>query len=450
MTRPEKVKLEYCPNCKLRSLFWNQTRQIWECLNPECQRIYTSKEFSEYWYNKAKEQPVRQGQAQQNTQLVFNAPLWLVNILESKRLWKLLICSAVVWWCWTAIQYSGNSPGLAFGLALPILLLYIIRLLLKKFTSNYIVLVARHHLSQIFHSIRKSSFLRFAIILTTIALLVTTIWSMVAFIYQLPVASSAYLYLLNMLIIIIAQIWLLSWLCGMLKHSRQISNSPKFAIVFWSLLGIAIFCAFVGISPFSDIKDNATASITDWWEHINQTTTVTNPPIETKTPQPVLPITPHPTIPKPIPLQPTISNLKDPTWNQLLEFLRGDNTDAHPYTYPTFVCANFAKMLQSNAHKSGWKCAIVDVQLSGYPDFYHYGIPSNTSHSCNAFNTTDRGLVYIDCTRAAQSYGPANQDNTVNIEVGQEYIPRALFPTYGWRSASLSMGIVVSVSDPQW
>jgi hypothetical protein len=256
-------------------------------------------------------------------------------------------------------------------------------------------------------------------------------------------ALSAYLYLLNMLVIIIGQIWLLSWLCGMLKHSRQISNRPKFAIVSWSLFGVAIFCAFVGISPFSDIKSEIASSISKWGETITEPPVppvVTKPPIAA--PQPIIPITPQ---------TPTISGpkLKDPTWNQLLEFLKRDNTDAHPYIYPTFVCANFAKMLQGNAHKSGWRCAIIDIKISGYPDFYHYGIPSDTGHACNAFNTTDRGLVYIDDTRAAGG-GPANQDNIVDIKVGQEYIPKALFPAYGWMPSSLPMGIVVSVSDPQW
>jgi len=141
--------------------------------------------------------------------------------------------------------------------------------------------------------------------------------------------------------------------------------------------------------------------------------------------------------------------LKDPSWSQLLDFLLADDTDSHPYVYPTFVCEDFAEMLQSHARSAGWRCAIVNVQLSGYPDWFGYGIPSNTGHACNAFNTPDRGLVYIDDTRTPGA-GPTNQDNIVDIQVGEEYIPMALFPSPGWESASLSMGVVVSIGEPQW
>jgi hypothetical protein len=198
MTGPKGVKLEYCPDCKKRSLFWNETKQLWECLNPKCRLKYTSQEFSEYWYNKqsGRTTPRRITRKRKTQQISFDAPLWLVNILESKRFWKLLICFAVIWWCWTAIQYSGNSIGLAFGLAIPILLLYAVKVILRKFLDNYKTIASQHYLSRVFYLTRKSLFLRFAIILTTVVLLVTTIWSMIAFIYQLPVASSVYLYLL--------------------------------------------------------------------------------------------------------------------------------------------------------------------------------------------------------------------------------------------------------------
>lgn len=449
MPEQEKVRLEYCPKCKLRSLFWNQTMQIWECLNPECRRIYTSEELSEY---QNKQQP-NQSRARQPTrerktqQISFDAPLWLVNILESKRFWKLLICTAVIWWCWTAIQYSGNSLGLALGLAIPILLLYAVKTILRKFLTGYGTLASQHHLSQIFYSVRKSSFLRFAIILATVAFLVTTIWSMIAFIYQLPVASSAYLYLLNMLIIIIAQIWLLSWLCGMLKRSRQLSSKPKFAVVFWSLLAVAVFCAFVGISPFSDIKNTTTTAIANWWE---QTTTVTETATETATEPP------SQNLPPPLD-NPTYSstsydinkdkypkwvwindytyvasesgraielyenpNAKNPTWEQLLSFLRTDNTDKMTYVPGYFVCVDFAETLHNNAEKSGIRCGLVVL----HPIL----------HACNAFETTDRGLVFIDCTgQPKYETGPYDKDRLVNVQLGADYAPRFIFSSQsGW------------------
>lgn len=38
-------------------------------------------------------------------------------------------------------------------------------------------------------------------------------------------------------------------------------------------------------------------------------------------------------------------------------------------------------------------------------------------HACNAFNTTDRGLVFIDCT---------NGDAYVDMQIGQWYAPTPL------------------------
>jgi len=80
-------------------------------------------------------------------------------------------------------------------------------------------------------------------------------------------------------------------------------------------------------------------------------------------------------------------NATDPTWNELISFLGSDDTDEHPYIEGSFVCADFAEMLHNNAEASGIKAAFVGV------DFV-----VGEGHALNAFNTTDRGLVYVDCT----------------------------------------------------
>jgi hypothetical protein len=455
-----KVKLEYCPDCKQKSLFWNQTRGLWECLNKECPAgIYTPREFSEYSYNKQqKDQPVRQSQpAQRGTHTIVAAPLWLVNILESKRFWKLLICSAVIWWCWTAIQYSGNSIGLAFGLAIPILLLYAIKVILRKFLSNYRALASQHYLSQVFYSIRKSSFLRFAIIFATVALLVTTIWSMVSLIYRLT-QNASLIYLFNMLVIIIAQIWLLSWLCGMLKHSRQLSSKPKFAVVFWSLFGLVVFCAFVGIHPFSDIKDTAKTALAVWWEQsptvsTTPTNTTPSPPptaLPTTTPEPTTSSLPKlSTIPSPSYFISHVSpsgrvelidnpKAKDPTYGQLVAFLEMDRTDKRLYSLGTFTCGDYAEILHNNAEKAGWRAAFVVLQIrepqevgnmpwySPYQQAKEDSTDNIVQHACNAFNTTDLGLVFIDNT-GADEFIPGKADKKVKVEIGEDYCPVGIF-----------------------
>ena len=81
-------------------------------------------------------------------------------------------------------------------------------------------------------------------------------------------------------------------------------------------------------------------------------------------------------------------NATDPTWDELMSFLKRDDTDEQPYIEDSFVCADFAEMLHNNAEASGIKAAYVGV------DFI-----VGEGHAINTFNTTDKGLVYVDCTR---------------------------------------------------
>lgn len=80
-------------------------------------------------------------------------------------------------------------------------------------------------------------------------------------------------------------------------------------------------------------------------------------------------------------------NATDPTWDELITFLQKDNTDDRMYMVGLFVCADFAEMLHNNAEASGIKAAWVSVDFT-----------IGEGHALNAFNTTDNGLVYVDCT----------------------------------------------------
>ena len=167
--------------------------------------------------------------------------------------------------------------------------------------------------------------------------------------------------------------------------------------------------------------------------------TPVKPPWATPAPSASIPLTPT---------KPTLTALKDPTWNQLLSFLQADNTDSLPYIYPTFVCDDFANTLQANARKAGWRCAKVTLEMTGYTDPYHYGIAPNAGHSCNAFQTTDRGLVYIDDTGlpASNQQRPHNCDKVVSVAVGKRYVPQSLFPEPGWNTSWEDMGAVTGIN----
>ncbi len=116
------------------------------------------------------------------------------------------------------------------------------------------------------------------------------------------------------------------------------------------------------------------------------------------------------------------------TWFQVRQFLRNDETDEVIYEDDIFVCADFAEMLHNNAEAAGIRCAYVVITFAGEDD----------GHACNAFNTSDQGMVYVDCTGTED--GSVNADKIVEIAVGEEYEPEAIFPLIGtnW----LSMGEV--------
>lgn len=103
-------------------------------------------------------------------------------------------------------------------------------------------------------------------------------------------------------------------------------------------------------------------------------------------------------------------NAQDPTWQQLVDFLTADQTDRKEYVKDVYVCSGFAEDVHNNAEAAGIRTAIVYV---GFED-------SAISHVLNAFNTTDRGLVFIDCTGVSGITNTA-WDRVAYIRVGGQY-----------------------------
>jgi hypothetical protein len=124
----------------------------------------------------------------------------------------------------------------------------------------------------------------------------------------------------------------------------------------------------------------------------------------------------------------------NPTWAQLVGFLLNDKTDQKAYVPGVYMCGDFARDVHNNAERAGIRAAYVAIEFSsGY-------------HALNAFKTTDRGLVFIDCTglQASQS-GPSNCDTIVNVRLGRSYVPKSLFPESGWTVTWGSMGTILDV-----
>lgn len=141
------------------------------------------------------------------------------------------------------------------------------------------------------------------------------------------------------------------------------------------------------------------------------------------------------------------SNAKNPTYAELLSFLRNDNTESFPYklSYSLVgsyygsaksnvdikrikdiineiiqpdtpnICADFAERLHNNAEKAGIRCGYV----------------LGTNHAFNVFETTDKGLIYID--DVGTSYGPSG-DVLITVGTDKKIRQQWLFPeqSMGW------------------
>jgi hypothetical protein len=93
-------------------------------------------------------------------------------------------------------------------------------------------------------------------------------------------------------------------------------------------------------------------------------------------------------------------SFRDPTYSEAQQFVNADNTDRNPYIIGSYTCVNFAADFRSNALRSGYECGIV---------FLYF--PDNTRHAINGFNTTDKGLVFVE----------PQSDIFVNVTVGKRY-----------------------------
>ena len=145
------------------------------------------------------------------------------------------------------------------------------------------------------------------------------------------------------------------------------------------------------------------------------------------------------------------SEASPPTWQELMTFLEADTTDQKLYNVDSFACVAFAEELHNNAEAAGIEAAFVGVQFEG----------REVGHALNAFNTTDRGLVFIDCTSPIQSNMPylpmlgledgevgdagemevVGADKVAYVELGKEYgiisIEAATSPEYSFYQAYL-------------
>lgn len=90
--------------------------------------------------------------------------------------------------------------------------------------------------------------------------------------------------------------------------------------------------------------------------------------------------------------------MRDPTYSEALRFMWMDQTDKHMYM-ENYTCLNFAADFKGNALEAGYKCGFVYLK---FPE---------GAHALVCFNTTDRGIVFIE----------PQFDAIMRVEVGIRY-----------------------------
>jgi hypothetical protein len=256
------------------------------------------------------------------------------------------------------------------------------------------------------------------------------------------------------------------WLCRVV--SRNSRRQPSMKLTVFSVIGLFLIFSFAGVQPLAAYKDSVFDSMVALFTNGNQPDAAasTSNGINSHTGEYGdyylgLVDTPEGYLSGNGCYDDTgdfivlinSENAVDPSYSELVGFLEQDETDQFPYIYTVgppgtyygsaesnvdlegiqdiidgtaqpgdpHVCSDFAERLHNNAELTGIRCACVSVGLAG-----------SEGHACNAFQTTDRGLVYIDCTGGLGSTGPDNSDRIVDIQVGQQYDPEYLFPSGGW------------------
>ncbi|MFO7995602.1 MAG: hypothetical protein R6U93_00415 [Dehalococcoidia bacterium] len=120
------------------------------------------------------------------------------------------------------------------------------------------------------------------------------------------------------------------------------------------------------------------------------------------------------------------------SWKELKKFLR-KRVDKSRYVPGSYVCEDFARSLQADAKAADLDCHLV------YVDF-----GSDGGHMCNAFDTKDKGLVYIDSTPPLEG-NLTSCYTVVDVRMGEEYRPELIFPIRGYKKFLEPMGVVKNI-----
>ena len=91
--------------------------------------------------------------------------------------------------------------------------------------------------------------------------------------------------------------------------------------------------------------------------------------------------------------------LRNPTHEEMREFLTRDETDSNPYVVGEYNCVDFSAQLSNNAEANGIRVAYVRIRAKEW------------GHVLVAFETTDRGFIFIE----------PQSDRKVELVIGEPF-----------------------------
>ncbi len=100
--------------------------------------------------------------------------------------------------------------------------------------------------------------------------------------------------------------------------------------------------------------------------------------------------------------------LRDPTYQEVKDFLAADTTDLNTYALYGYVCEDFSFDVRLHAMQQKIRCAFVYIFFA------------SERHAIIAFNTTDMGTIYIE----------PQSDEEVLLQVGKHYWSECVVPNH--------------------
>lgn len=112
-------------------------------------------------------------------------------------------------------------------------------------------------------------------------------------------------------------------------------------------------------------------------------------------------------------------NIRDPTYQEMLNFIAWDKTDENEYS-ENYTCRHFTADVKNHAFEAGYRCGYVSIE---FPDI---------GHAIVCFNTTDHGIIFIE---------PQN-DEIVTLTIGQPYWDRTKYEPPDYNDTIINFTII--------